>query len=120
MKCHTSARHAGLDPASISSGDSDHEGGPRIKSGVTGKSELSWEAQCALDEAFSDLVCAFNSAVQELLLVPSPDLGALAVKVALAVDEAAWELSEGEEAMAPLKADAARLVSATGFRRDSD
>jgi hypothetical protein len=41
--------------------------------------------------------------------VTAPDLAALAAKVALAVDEQAWELPDGEAAMARLKADSARL-----------
>jgi hypothetical protein len=70
---------------------------------------VPFEQQWALDEAFSDLVVAFNRAVERVLLVPAPDLAALAAKVALAVDEQAWELPDGEAAMARLKADAARL-----------
>jgi hypothetical protein len=71
--------------------------------------EVSFEVQCALDEAFSDRVVEFNEAVQALLIVPAPDLPALAVKLAIAVEQQAWELPEGEECMAALNADAARL-----------
>jgi hypothetical protein len=71
----------------------------------------SFEQQWALDETFSDLVVAFNRALERLLLVPAPDLPALAAKVAVAVDEQAWELPDGEATMARLKADAARLAS---------
>jgi hypothetical protein len=72
---------------------------------------VSFEAQWELDGAFSDLVVGFNRAVERLLLVPAPDLPALAAKVAVAVDEQAWELPDGEATMARLKADAARLAS---------
>lgn len=57
-------------------------------------------AQWAFDEAFSDLACAQNRALERLLLVPAPDVAALAVKLALAVEEMAWELPEGEAGMA--------------------
>lgn len=67
---------------------------------------MQWE----MDEAFSDLACAQNRAIERLLTVPSPDLAALAVKLALAVEEMAWELPQGEESMAMLAADAARLA----------
>jgi hypothetical protein len=69
----------------------------------------TFEQQWALDEACSDLAVAFNRAVERVLLAPAPDLPALAAKVALAVDEQAWELPDGEAAMARLKDDAARL-----------
>lgn len=76
----------------------------------------SFEEQEGLDEAFSDRVVAFNRAVEHMLLVPAPDLRALAAKIACAVDEQAWELPRGEAAMARLKRDAARLcgVADTG------
>jgi hypothetical protein len=41
---------------------------------------------------------------------PAPDLEALGVKIALVVDERAWELSGGEACMRVLKADARRLL----------
>jgi hypothetical protein len=72
--------------------------------------DVSFEQQWALDEAFSDLVVGYNRAVERVLLAAAPDLGALAAKVALAVDEQAWELPEGEAAMARLKADSRRLA----------
>jgi hypothetical protein len=68
-----------------------------------------FDAQWALDEAFSDLVCLQNRAPERLLLVPAPDGAALAVKLALAVAEQAWELGEGEATMALLADDAERL-----------
>jgi hypothetical protein len=70
---------------------------------------VSYAAQWELDEAFSDLACAQNAALERLLLAPAPDLAALARKLALAVEEMAWELPEGEASMAMLAADAARL-----------
>jgi len=68
-------------------------------------------AQWAMDEAFSDLACAENAALERLLLVPAPDAAALAAKLALAVEALAWELPEGEATMAQLAADAARLAA---------
>jgi hypothetical protein len=69
----------------------------------------SFAAQWELDEAFSDLACAQNAALERLLLAPAPDLAALARKLALAVEELAWELPQGEASMAMLAADAERL-----------
>ena len=74
----------------------------------------SFEAQCAVDEAFSDRVVLFNRALERLMSVPAPDLPALSLKVALAVDEQAWELPDGEACMARLKDDARRLAAAHG------
>lgn len=70
----------------------------------------SFAAQWEMDEAFSDLVSAQNGALERLLLVPAPDLAALALKLALVVEELAWELPQGEAAMARLAADAQGLA----------
>jgi hypothetical protein len=70
----------------------------------------SFSQQWEPDEAFSDLACAQNAALERLLLVPAPDLAALARKLALAVEEMAWELPEGDASMAMLAADARRLA----------
>jgi hypothetical protein len=70
---------------------------------------VPFEAQWALDEAFSTLAGRHDRAVARLILAPAPDLPAFALKLALAVDQQAWELPEGEEALAALKSDAARL-----------
>ena len=83
------------------------EAGMRAAEGGTAG---SWEAQCAMDELFSDRVVLFNRAAERLLRVPAPDSKALALKLALAIDEQAWELPDGEECMAALKRDAARLA----------
>jgi hypothetical protein len=69
----------------------------------------SFDAQWALDEAFSDLACAQNAALERVLLAPAPDLAALARKLALAVEEMAWELPQGEATMEQMAADAERL-----------
>lgn len=74
----------------------------------------SFDEQCALDEAFGDRVVLHNRAVERLIRTRAPDLTALAVKVAVAVDEKAWELPDGEACMAALKADATRLVGQSG------
>ena len=75
-----------------------------------GRRGADWEAQWALDEAFSDAVVAFNTALQRLLLAPAPDLAALAVKITRAIDEQAWELPRGEACMAAVKRDLSRLI----------
>jgi hypothetical protein len=69
-----------------------------------------FEAQWALDEAFGDLASAQNRALERLLGLPAPDPAALALKLALAVAEQAWELPEGEASMARIAEDAARLA----------
>ena len=64
---------------------------------------------CALDDDYSDRVVAYNRATERMLLVPAPDLPALAAKIALAIDEQAWELPRGEACMARLVRDSRRL-----------
>ena len=71
----------------------------------------SFAAQCDMDEAFSDLACAQNAALERLLLVPAPDLAALAAKLARVVEELAWELPQSDATMAQLAADAERLAA---------
>jgi len=73
---------------------------------------VSFAVQWALDEAFSDLVCAQNRAVERVLLAAAPDWEALAFKLGVAVDGQAWELEAGEAGMALLRADAERLCRA--------
>jgi hypothetical protein len=53
---------------------------------------------------------AFHNALRRLLRTPAPDLRALSLKIDLAVDQAAWELTGGEACMAALKRDARRLA----------
>ena len=65
----------------------------------------------ALDERFGDYLVAFNAALRRLLRVPAPDLEALALKIALIVDQDVASLSGGEACMAQLKADAGRLAA---------
>ena len=65
-----------------------------------------------LDERFSRLECARLAALTRLLRQPAPDLPALAVKIALIIDEAAWELTDAQPCLAALKADAQRLCHA--------
>jgi hypothetical protein len=74
----------------------------------------SWEAQEALDEAFSDLSVAFGRALVRLMRVPAPELPALGLKIVLAVDHEVATLSGGEEAMAQLREDAVRLIGGAG------
>lgn len=84
-------------------------------------SEARAEAQAALaahepfEERLNDLVWAKLIAVQRLLRTRAPDLPALAMKIALAVDHEIAELEGGERCLAALKADA-RLLAKTAHR----
>ena len=84
----------------VRSGDSGGGGGPRGRSA---------KAQARLDDRFGDYLVATCNAVRRLGRTPAPDLEALGVKIALAVDERGWELTGGERFMQVLKADARRL-----------
>lgn len=65
-----------------------------------------------LEERFNDLECARLAALRRLLRAPAPDLRSLSLKIDLAVDEAAWELTGAEPCLAAIKADARRLARA--------
>jgi hypothetical protein len=66
---------------------------------------------CApLEERFDNLECARLAALRRLLRLPAPDLAAFALKLELAVDDQAWELTGAEGFLAGLKADARRLA----------
>lgn len=80
------------------------------------KAAVGMEKQAvqALDERFGDYLVAFNAALRRLLRVPAPDLEALAVKIALIVDQDVAGLSGGERCLAVLKADAERLAGEQG------
>jgi hypothetical protein len=52
-----------------------------------------------------------DEALKHLLRTPAPDLPALALKIELAVDEAAATLAGGEPCLAVLKADGWRLAA---------
>jgi hypothetical protein len=62
-----------------------------------------------LEDRADDLECARLDALRRLLRLPAPDLAALALKIELAVDNEAWELTGAETCLAALKADARRL-----------
>ncbi|HYN46824.1 MAG TPA: hypothetical protein VES64_09045 [Allosphingosinicella sp.] len=63
-----------------------------------------------LEERFNDLECARLGTLRRLLRAPAPDLPALARKIALAIDDQAWELTGAGPCLAALKADARRLA----------
>ena len=65
------------------------------------------------EDLYGDLVVAFNRTLRTLLRTPAPDLPALSVKLGLAVDHYAWELTGGEACMAALSRDA-RLLAFPG------
>lgn len=94
-------RPACADSVRCSGSPSDH---------IAAHGRLGFEEQEPLDEAYSDRVMLFNRAVQRMLLAPAPDVAALAAKIAVAVDEQAWELPRGEAGMARIRADAALLA----------
>jgi hypothetical protein len=65
-----------------------------------------------LEERFNDLECVRLASLRRLLRAPAPDLAALARKIALTVDDQAWELAGAQSCLAVLKADARRLARA--------
>jgi hypothetical protein len=65
---------------------------------------------CApLEERFNDLECTRLAVLRRLLRIPAPDLAAFALKLELAIDDQAWELTDAELFLDGLRADARRL-----------
>jgi len=64
-----------------------------------------------LEERLGDLDSRRLAVLKRLLRLPAPDLGALALKLDLAVADLAWELAGAETCLATLAADARRLAS---------
>ena len=62
------------------------------------------------EDSFDALESARLSALRRLLEAPAPDLRALSLKIDLAIDDAAWELTGAETSLAALKADARRFA----------
>ncbi|HMG48684.1 MAG TPA: hypothetical protein VK614_14645 [Allosphingosinicella sp.] len=62
-------------------------------------------------DRYDTLLDTFTAALRRLLRTPAPDLPALALKIELAIDQAAWESTGGEASMAALKRDARRLAA---------
>ena len=71
---------------------------------------LVFKDQCELDDRFDDFLGAFYGALRCLMHTPAPDIPALAMKIALAVDHEVGALIGGERCLAALKADARRLA----------
>lgn len=69
-----------------------------------------------LEERFNILECARLAALRRLLRAPAPDLAALALKIELAIDDQAWELTGAELFLATLKDDARRLAHRSNSR----
>jgi hypothetical protein len=63
-----------------------------------------------LEERFNELECARLAALRRLLRAPAPDLAALSLKIGLAIDDQAWELTDAEPCLSALKSDARRLA----------
>lgn len=81
------------------------------QSRAAGATGVAFDEQWALDERFGDYLSAFHSRLRLLLRTPAPDLGALALKIALIVDHEVATLSGGERCLAVLKTDAWKLAS---------
>lgn len=79
----------------------------------------AFPAREPLEERFGELESARLAAVRRLLRAPAPDLAALAMKIALAVDDRAWELTGAEACLAAVRADALRLCGGTTPRANS-
>jgi len=84
-----------------------------------GPSPVPEEGKSALRQAQGERMQRTNTrwtralaALRRLLRAPAPDLRALGLKIALAVDEQAWELPGAETLLTALKADALRLIRA--------
>ena len=63
-----------------------------------------------MEERFNDLECARLAALGRLLEVRAPDPEAFALKLELAIDDQAWELTGAERFLAGLKADGRRFA----------
>jgi len=61
-------------------------------------------------DRYDTLLDTFTATLRRLLRTPAPNLPALSLKIDLAVDQAAWELTRGEACLAALKRDARRLA----------
>ena len=68
------------------------------------------EEQLGLEDGYGDRLDALYAALRRLMKAPAPDWAALARKVALCVDHEVATLAGGEECMAALKGDCARLA----------
>lgn len=71
---------------------------------------LVFRDQWELDDRFDDGFGAFHAALGTLMHTAAPDIPALAMKIALAVDHEVGTLTGGERCLAALKADARRLA----------
>jgi hypothetical protein len=73
----------------------------------------AFAAHSRMEDRLNDLHIARLTAIKRLLRIPAPDMGALALKIELAVDHQIAELSGGERCMAALKRDARALALGT-------
>jgi hypothetical protein len=70
--------------------------------------------QLALEAPFGERLDALYSAIRRLIRTPSPDLAALAAKIALTADHELAEFEDGAACMRALKRDALRLAGTAG------
>jgi hypothetical protein len=70
-----------------------------------------WPAVKPLEERFGDLDSLRLAALRRLFRVPAPDLGALSLKLDLALADQAWELEGCESCLATMAEDARRLAA---------
>jgi hypothetical protein len=69
-----------------------------------------WETQRAVEQGYGERLGAHFAALRRLMRLRAPDVGALAVKIELAVDHEVGTLTGGEACLATLKRDARRLA----------
>jgi hypothetical protein len=72
--------------------------------------ERAYPACERLEAEYGRLESLRVAALRRLLLLPAPEGRALARKIALIVDDQAWELAGADAFLARLKADAGRLL----------
>ena len=75
-----------------------------------------WAAQAAVEEEYGERLDALYAALRRLLRVPASDIGALAVKIELAIDHEVATLTGGEACLAAIRRDALRLCSGQARR----
>jgi hypothetical protein len=63
------------------------------------------------DRLYDRALGRFNGTLKRLLPVPAPDLGALAMKLDLILDQELWELTGADRCLAALRRDAHRFAA---------
>jgi len=124
----TLGRHSGLDPESSFSPLAASEGRwmpDQVRHDEIGRAK--WDAGMTLyrraaagleavahteDDALYDRALGrFNAALKRLLRVPAPDLGALAMKLDMILDQELWELTGADRCLEALRRDVHRFAA---------